>query len=342
VEIEGLQFDSLEARDVAPGVELAIDVELPARREASDRISAIDSRIWHELDGASLTIDQQLRLSVSGDTPLVSESGAPLLCIDLPATAEELRFSSDTLTLGLSRDPSGALAIQGPLPAGETQLSLRYRLPVTTDAPRIAHSFPVDVPLLTVLVADTGLVVETNRLHRRQPVRTSDRVYIHLEGFEIARGESIDLRLEPLAARRPLPKLASAGLAVAAALLAIGFLTGPLRAAGTEEDDFTQSARPAADERESVLEAIRALDEDFEVGKVAEADYREMRQRLRAEAVHWLRQEREAGERPETPDLPRVQETCPECGTDVGPDALFCSHCGTRLSGHSAPQESSG
>jgi hypothetical protein len=43
-----------------------------------------------------------------------------------------------------------------------------------------------------------------------------------------------------------------------------------------------------------VLTAIRGLDEDFEIGKLTEADYREMRLTLRAEAVELLRVERAA------------------------------------------------
>ena len=46
---------------------------------------------------------------------------------------------------GLRRDPSGDLAIHGPLPAGTSQLSLSYKLPATSDgASLISQIVPFD------------------------------------------------------------------------------------------------------------------------------------------------------------------------------------------------------
>jgi hypothetical protein len=100
-----------------------------------------------------------------------------------------------------------------------------------------------------------------------------------------------------------------------------------------------------------VLTAIRGLDEDFEIGKLTEADYREMRLTLRAEAVELLRVERAAlaeaagSERAalagaagtehaalaEAAGADGTPRSCPGCKAEISADARFCSQCGAPL-----------
>jgi hypothetical protein len=290
-----------------PGDSIALRVEFPAAAEAVERISGLESRIWLEHDGAALTVDWEYTLAVEGNTPLRSAAGAPLLCIPLPEGAGDFRLSSGTRAMGASRAPSGALAIRGPLPAGESEIALRFLLPIERDDPWFSLVLPLDTPLLSVLVADTGLAIETSRLHRKRPLRRPDRNYLRLEAFEIAAGEPVEFRLQPLEARRTLPMPAAMGIALSAAAIAIGFLIAPLRQAGTETSVPPSAASRAADQRGSVLAAIRGLDEDFEIGKLTEADHREMRLTLRAEAVELLRVERAALE-----EAARTERATPE------------------------------
>jgi hypothetical protein len=198
----------------------------------------------------------------------------------------------------------------------------------------------LDVPLLSIMVADTGLVIETDRLHNRRPIRTSDRSHLHLEAFEISAGEPVALRLRPLEARRSMPRPAATGITLAAAALAIGFLIAPLRGEREEASVPSSAASRAADQRGSVLAAIRGLDEDFEIGKISEEDHRAMRLELRAEAVNLLRVERDA--LAETAEAAKVTETtevaaaptpntCPGCGAEREAEARFCSQCGAPL-----------
>jgi hypothetical protein len=182
-------------------------------------------------------------------------------------------------------------------------------------------------------------------------MRMPSRSYLHLEAFEISAGEPVELRLRPLEARKSLPKPAAAGIALAAAAIAIGFLIAPLRQPGAEPDVPPSAASRAAEQRESVLTAIRGIDEDFEIGKLSEVDHREMRLTLRAEAVNWLRVERAALEEAAETEAAALAEaagtepaalagaaetdatrrSCPGCNTAAGVDARFCSQCGAPL-----------
>ncbi len=78
-----------------------------------------------------------------------------------------------------------------------------------------------------------------------------------------------------------------------------------------------------------MLAAIRSLDEDFEVGKLSEDDHREMRETLRAEAVELLRAERTA--LAQTEPVETAPRACPRCAAEAGPEARFCSQCGSPL-----------
>jgi hypothetical protein len=94
------------------------------------------------------------------------------------------------------------------------------------------------------------------------------------------------------------------------------------------------------------LRAIKELEFDRAMGKVADADFAEMRARLRARALRLIQQlegastyremiERDLRDRPETVEAPpdSTAPTCPQCATVNEADARFCKMCGHALRG---------
>lgn len=290
-------------------------------------VKLIESRLWIELDDALAEVNEVHRIETAGGAPIGSASGGPLVCIGLPDGAEALRFSSESLELGLSRDPSGALALHGPIPAGTATLALRYQLPITQGRAVLDRTFETDVPLLSVLIADTGLIPTTDRLHRKRPVRTQDRAYLHLEGFTIGADERIALTIAPMATRARWPALASSGLLFGLALLSLFYLSAPLRAGSPTP---TANVDTISMERSAIYATIDALDEDFETGKVSAEDHTRMRSELRARAVHLLEAER-AEVAPAAAPPAAAPAFCSQCGTGVGSEDRFCSKCGAAL-----------
>jgi hypothetical protein len=308
------------------GGELGLEVGLEDALQA-DALRVSEARIWTELDDAALDVSEQYELEVEGPEPLESPSGAPLLCVALPPDASALRFSNAALEMGLTRDPEGSLALHGPIPPGPSTLALRYQLPANPGTFRFERPFSREIPLLTLLVADTGLIAKGSRLHRRRPVRTGDRSYLHLEAFGIEAGETVSLDLVPVLQRRALPRLASSGFVLLAGLSALLFLVAPLRLPPEREDDEQDSEAPAiSTERQAVYQALEALDDDFETGKLTEEDHDRMRGELRARAVALLRAER--GSRPARDVAARA---CSSCGAVVAPEHRFCAQCGAPL-----------
>lgn len=97
-----------------------------------------------------------------------------------------------------------------------------------------------------------------------------------------------------------------------------------------------------------VLRAIKQLDEDHEIGKLADADHATLRESLTLRAVELKRELSELGESGELhPKLRaalarRSDPACPACETVNDADARFCKSCGQSFEqvagGPKAPQ----
>jgi predicted RNA-binding Zn-ribbon protein involved in translation (DUF1610 family) len=113
------------------------------------------------------------------------------------------------------------------------------------------------------------------------------------------------------------------------------------------------------EQRLATLTALRDLDFDFQVGKVSEDDYANLRARLVAEAARTLQKDKDdeiealiqarktskakapvcahCGETLEAgihfcPHCGEtVKDTCPSCGKNIKAGDLFCSSCGTQF-----------
>jgi hypothetical protein len=332
--LDGQLQRTLQAANLAPMTRVTVTVEVPP---PVSELTMHEAQLWLELDDAALQVDEQHVVSVDGDRAIETRSDAPLLCLPLPEGAEELRFSPQTLAAGLALDALGTLALHGPLPAGESTLSIQYRLRVSEDPVVFSRRFDRELPLLSVLVAETGVRTATERLHRRRPVRRSDRTYHNLEGFQIAAGQPVDIELTRVAAPRPLGRRASVGFSVLAAAAVLAFLLGPLRQDrdATPEPDGSR-AEDLVLEREGLYAAIRDIDEDFETGKLTAADHQTLRAGLRTQAVELLQRERqsapEAGATPSHGDGPATASPTPAAtaGAPLG-EPRFCVHCGAGL-----------
>jgi len=341
VTIDGRRYAALERGPLAPGTPLAFEWDVRETTAHAARLSVQEATMWLELDDAALDVREQYAFDVSGGAPLRTESDAPLLCLPLPAGAEGLRFSAEAFAMGIEPAAGGALALRGPIPPGRSGFALSYLLRSEADGVRFDRAFGTHLSRLSIFIADTGVLATTDRLHRRRPARTSDRSFIHLEGFEIDADETVRVDLAALEPRQPLPRGAAVGFVTAAALLSVVFLIAPLRTPRSKSESAGEAeAEVRVGEREAVYAAIRDLDDDFETGKISDADHAVMLAELRATAAELVRQERE-GDRPATPAVDTASATCARCQASLAADARFCSQCGTPVTAPPANPEAS-
>jgi hypothetical protein len=83
-----------------------------------------------------------------------------------------------------------------------------------------------------------------------------------------------------------------------------------------------------------VLRSIKELEFDHATGKVGDADFKDMNQRLRTHAmalIEGLERKVETPPPPAKPVRAARASACPSCHTANDTDAKFCKHCGHRL-----------
>jgi hypothetical protein len=308
---------------------LRLALRLPAARVATEGLAGAEVRLVLHLDDAALEVMETHVFRVEGEHRVLAPPGELLAWIPLPEAASSVRFAAGAQGLVLLPDARGGLAVTGVAAPGEPAVEVAYRLPVEGSAVEFVRSFATHVPLVSLYLGDTGrLVAESPRLHRRRPVRTNDATfYIHLEGFEVAPGEEVRLRVTPLGPRPAFPPWAAFALVGLAAAGAIAYLVAPLRPARATGAMPEVGESAAQREREALYAAIADLDHDFETGKISEHDHRTLRDDLRARAVTLLRAERS----PPAPPAPSAAPVCPSCHEPVRTGDRFCARCGTPL-----------
>jgi hypothetical protein len=192
-------------------------------------------------------------------------------------------------------------------------------------------------------VADTGVAIGSDRLHRRRPFRSGTRMYLHNEAFHVAADEDVRVSLEPIT---------HGGLSSGVALATMGVLglvgmlavLAPLRTSDAGIESAVIGEDEAVVERERIYASIRDLDHDFETRKIGDREYELTRNALKAEAVESLRRQRDERATREilspapapalagTPTAsPATGAFCTECGHQIETGWRFCSSCGTPI-----------
>ena len=332
------------------GGRLALSLRVPPARHDPSAVSLAEVRVIGELDAAAFVGREEHVIHVEGQTPVVAEGETPLVTIPLPRGASDLRFGAPESGTRLVPVGDNALGVLGPLAPGETVLEVHYRIPSSGGAFTLERQFGAQLPLLSVYLADTGrLEVESDRLHRRRPVKTPDRTYLHFEAFEVSPDERPTLHVASLPPRRELPRAATVLLVGVGAGLAALALAAPFRRERAAAREAAPAEDPALRERDALVEALRDLEHDFETEKVEPTDYERMRAELRGRALDLLEASRRAaapaaeaaaaaastaaGAEPAAaePGAGATGPGCGACGRVPAPGDRFCARCGAPL-----------
>lgn len=190
-------------------------------------------------------------------------------------------------------------------------------------------------------------MTSTKRRAHAPEVAAQPAPAIHVGPFFLIVALSVSIVAFLLLRGQPLPALVlvaitliGAGLTAAAMYRTVAPLGGEL----PDEIATVGGRTRAALERDKflTLRAIKELEFDRAMGKVNDADYAEMRDRLRARAVRLMTQldgtamyraqiERDAVEAGGAPEAGLPAGACAACGTANDGDARFCKNCGRAL-----------
>jgi len=357
----GQELEAWARSGLKAGEVVQLSLTLPESRLGQGLLTLPRSDIWIEVDDTQLTATVDIQIEVEPGAPIAGTLEEPLLRVSIPEGATLQGVAPEAEALGLIPTENGGFDLVGPIGSGTTSLGYSYRMPVARGGVRLDMRFPGDIQTLNVLIADTGLALDSSRLHRRRPFRSGTRNYLHREAYNISPDEIVDLELVPIRDTGFSANTAAA-LAIAAAAAGAFFLVAPLRTASRREVVGESPEDAIQAKREAIYTAISDLDHDFETAKLEEDDYQEMRERLRGEAIELLRAERDgnpAGESSNgstasssgTADTKASADSsthaalgttggfCPSCGGKVIAAWRFCSHCGGTLQ---PPGEASG
>ena len=337
VEIEGTQFVLLQSRARDPGAAIRLTVHVP---ETTSDLSALRlgrAEFSIELDDTFLEVTQTQKLSVAPGAHLGSTRAEPLLRFEVPLEADLVGVSAGAEQLGIraidspsASPPEKGISLLGPIGPGEHEFTFRYRIPAENGAASLDLRFPMTVPTLLIRTADTGLLIESERLHRLRPQVIGTRTWMMREAFHVEADERLSIRFEALDQKGPWQFGGLAFLAGASAFV-LFFVVSPLRKTRSEIR-FTEDDRSGpAHERDLVYAMIRDLEHDFETGKVAEEDYQRSRTELRARAIELMREEKQNG-----PQLSSIEplpasipsdRICASCGAPTEPGRRLCTDC---------------
>jgi hypothetical protein len=149
----------------------------------------------------------------------------------------------------------------------------------------------------------------------------------------------------------PLVVLGLGGMTLVLAALALYRMLDPLLHVGPDKIEAPQAParmRELERDKQAVLKAIREIELDYQMRKIAEPDYREMLQRYRTRAMRIIR-ELDAGDNyrvlieeelktrlaamaaAPAPAATTSTAACKSCGTSNDADALFCKKCGGKM-----------
>ncbi len=319
-----------EGGALTANADLVLTLSAPRARQDPQALKLDEVRLVTSRDGIVLYCNEEYLLYVEGDQSIAGTSDTPLFRTKLPAGASDIHFNDDTANLGLNLGPDGALTLSGPIAPGATQLSISYSLPLTTGASEISRRFEFAIPIFSFYTEDNGILVESERLHRRRPVASEQSIYQRFEGFQVPASEEIKIRLTPLAKPQPVARWIAPSAALGVLALALVGLFAPLRARERIDVAATEPAlSQARQERELVYTAIRDLDEDYQTDKIEESVYRASREELLAQAGALLAEERSAALTPASEMKPNAQ--CPGCATPIRDNDRFCTQCGANL-----------
>jgi hypothetical protein len=335
--------DRLRAGEV-----VELELSLPARRQGLGFLTIPRSDIWIEVDDTQLTAKIEIEIEIPPGAPVAGTLETPLLSVSIPKGATLQGVAPEAEALGLNPRDHGGFDVLGPIGPGKTSLGYAYLMPAGREGVQLDMRFPAEVQTLNILIADTGLALDSRRLHRRRPFRSGTRNYLHREAFNIRPNEIVDLELVPIR-EEGFSRNTAVALTIAAAAAGAFFLFAPLRTTARREVEGLSPAAVIRTQREAVYTAIHDLDHDFETAKLEEQDYQAMRSQLRAEAIALLRAEQEADAKPvsakggdslaSAADPQATSEFCPHCGGNVSANWRFCTHCGGNLN---PPEEADG
>jgi len=126
-----------------------------------------------------------------------------------------------------------------------------------------------------------------------------------------------------------------------AAFIALPIYTAQSRKGQLSANNINHRAIELQERKQSIYEAIKDIEFDYEMGKLSEEDFHELRQQYKNEAVEVLKQldqtqtkkvkSKKIYSRKKSGAARDAARFCWVCGIEIMPEDKFCGNCGNNL-----------
>ena len=279
------------------GVTLTVPITVYETTTDAAALSVEQMHMFFDFAPGSTTVGQLFIVSNSGDRAYLGADGTSLH-LPLPTGATNVRFQDGELG-GRYQSTSGGFADTEAIAPGmgAAQILVSYDLPY--DGKKLDVSLPMAYPVksVNVLVPDPGPKLASSQLTSAGSRQTQGGNMLNYVGGSLAAGASLALQISGAANTATTGGTPSGSTSPPWVLIASAALL--LVAVGIVVFVWLRQQREAAEEkvedpamrREELLNAIAELDDDFEAGNVAEADYRRQRAELKAGLVELMKED---------------------------------------------------
>jgi len=279
------------------GVTLTVPITVYETTTDAAAVSVEQLHMFFDFASGSTTVGQLFIVSNSGDRAYLGTDRTSLH-LPLPPGATNVRFQDGELGGRYQSTPDGFADTDAIAPGlGTAQILVSYDLPY--DGKKLDVSLPMAYPVksVNVLVPDPGPKLTSSQLTSAGSRQTQGGNMVNYVGGNLAAGASLALQISGAANAATTGGVSSGSTSPPWVLIASAVLL--LAAAGIVAFVWLRQQREAAEEaaqdpaaqREELLDAIAELDDDFEAGHVAEADYRRQRAELKAELVELIQED---------------------------------------------------
>jgi len=241
------------------------------------------------------------------------ENGREVLVFRLPPNAVNVGVEGG--------EASGRFVITGdaiidtaPLPPGQRQILFRYTLPVVDGAVDMTHPFEYPIDNLNLLIPDIGLQVEVSEWTEEPPLQTEGGAFLNYIITSLPPGSAPPVKLSGISAQalaqtmsneaaaaggqQIIDRNATPGISgqpyttpLVASLAALVLAVGSVIAIRRHRSQLASEPVRRRQLREALIQAIADLDDAYEAGELAEAEYQAERTLLKAKLIALSQQE---------------------------------------------------
>lgn len=290
VNFEGLQYssDPIHTADIVNGQPVKVEIPVSLTTTDASVLSAQRMHVFFDLSNSTTSI-QVVELYVinnSSDRVVVAETpGQPVVTFNLPAGATNLQFQDGTLGDGQYVATDSGFGDLRPISPGDgVQELFAYELPYTS---KLSLDLPISLPVeAAVIMVPQGVKLKSSQLSSSGQSSMSGMNIEIFTSSNLAKDSTLKMTLtgRPGASNSTSNNLVGiilGGVALVAALGGAIFLIlrqrKPLAVEGVEEEESS-----SLETSDSLMDAIIALDDEFQAGKLPREAYETRRAELKA------------------------------------------------------------